>query len=141
MTMPMPDEEADVIDSLVGITPGSALDAIRRRRPDARAQAQASYRALFAPDDPGGVSATERFAASVFVAGLHRDAPTASFYAARLSESGAPAELRGAIEAAVSAAGGQGPYGSYPAGPLSHEDRAGPTWRVAPETSQALGPR
>ena len=50
--MTMPEEDADVIDSLVGITPGSTLDAIRRRRPQARGQAQASYRALFAPDDP-----------------------------------------------------------------------------------------
>src|SRR3954447_1180886 len=108
MTMPMPDEEADVIDSLVGITPGSALDAIRRRRPQARAQAQASYRALFAPDDPGGITATERFAAAAFVAGLHQDAPTASFYAARLSESGTSAELCRAVKAAVAAARAQG---------------------------------
>jgi CMD domain protein len=139
--MIMPEEDADVIDALVGITRDSALDAIRRRRPDARAQAQASYRALFAPDDPGGVTATERFAASVFVAGLHRDTATASFYAARLSASGASAELCRAIEAAVAAAAGQGPYGSYPAGRLSREDSAGPSWRAAPETCFALGPR
>ena len=51
----MPGMETDVIDTLAGIKPGSALDAIRNRRPDARKEAQASYRALFAPEIPGDV--------------------------------------------------------------------------------------
>ncbi len=58
----MPGTDADVIDTLVGIAPGSALDAIRARRPEARTHAQASYRALFAPEIPGDVTAQERFA-------------------------------------------------------------------------------
>ena len=41
--------DTDVIDALVGIAPGSPLDAIRARRPEARTHAQASYAALFAP--------------------------------------------------------------------------------------------
>ena len=49
----MPGMDTDVIDTLVGIKPGSALDAIRDRRPDARKEAQASYRALFAPEISG----------------------------------------------------------------------------------------
>jgi len=138
----MPQEEdADVIDRLLGIEPGSALDAVRRRRPVAREQAQASYRALFAPEDFAGITATERFAVAVFVTGLHGEAKTAAFYAARLAAGRASAELRGAIDTAVAAARGQGPYGSYPAGPLSREDAPGPTWRVAAETRRALGPR
>jgi len=79
----------DVIDTLVGINPGSALDAIRNRRPDARKQAQASYRALFAPEIAGEVTATERFAVAAFVSGLHGEAETAAFYAAGLAASGA----------------------------------------------------
>mgnify|MGYP006163471905 CR=1 FL=1 len=47
----MPGTDADVIDALVGIIPGSPLSAIRARRPQARAHAQATYRALFAPED------------------------------------------------------------------------------------------
>ncbi len=140
----MPEMDADIIDQLVGIEPGSALDAIRHRRPDARDQAQASYRALFAPEIPGEVTATERFAVAAFVTGLHGEAATASFYAAGLAASGASAELRRAIDAAiaaVAASGGQGPYGSYPAGPLSREDTAGPTHHVADETRRALGSR
>jgi CMD domain protein len=137
----MPETHADVIDTLVGIKPGSALDAIRNRRPVARDQAQASYRALFAPEGFGNVSATERFAVAAFVTGLHGAAETATFYAAALADSGAAAELRAAVDAAIVAAKGEGPYGAFPAGPLSREDTAGPVYRVAPETARALGPR
>src|SRR6266849_7056362 len=98
--MAMPEMETDVIDTLVGIKPGSALDAIRDRRPDARKEAQASYRALFAPEIPGEVTATERFAVAAFVTGLHGDAETAAFYATGLAASGASAELRAATEMA-----------------------------------------
>jgi len=139
--MRIPGTDADVIDALVGITPGSPLDAIRVRRPEARAQAQATYRALFAPDVPGNVTAQERFAVGAFVAGLHGDAAIAAFYAARLSDSGASTALREAVDAAIAAAGTQGPYGSYPAGPLSREDTPGPAYRAAAATRRALGPR
>jgi CMD domain protein len=137
----MPAIDADVIDALVGIKPGSALDAIRNRRPVARNQAQASYGALFAPENPGGPAPTERFAVAAFVAGLSGDPETAAFYDAGLAASGASAEMRHAIDAAIAAAKGEGPYGSYPAGPLSREDTAGPTHRVAPEIRGALGAR
>ena len=133
--------DTDVIDTLVGIKPGSALDAIRHRRKQARDQAQASYRALFTPESAGGVSAAERFAVAAFVTGLHGEAATVSFYAAELAASGASAELRRAIDMAIAAAKGHGPYGSFPAGPLSREDAPGPTHHVAAESRRALGPR
>jgi uncharacterized protein YciW len=69
--MSMPGTETDVIDALVGIAPGSPLDAIRARRPEARTHAQATYRALFAPQLPSDITAQERFAVGAFVAGLH----------------------------------------------------------------------
>ena len=134
----MPGTDADVVDALVGIAPGSPLDAIRARRPEARAQAQATYRALFTPDVPGGVSADERFAVGSFVAGLHGDAAIAAFYAARLTASAA---LREAVDAAIAEAKAEGPYGSYPAGPLSREDTAGPVYRAGAATRRALGRR
>jgi CMD domain protein len=139
--MKMSGTDADVIDALVGITPGSPLDAIRARRPEARAHAQATYRALFAPESPGSVSAPERFAVGVFVAGLHGATAIAVAYAARLAESGAPATLQEAVAAAVKEAKTHGPYGSYPAGPLSREDTPGPAYSVAGTTRRALGPR
>lgn len=137
----MPGTETDVIDTLAGIEPGSALDAIRKRRPAARDQAQASYLALFAPKIPGGVATTERFAVAAFVTGLHGRAETAAYYAAGLAVTGASPELRSAIDTAIAAAKGQGPYGSYPAGPLSREDTIGPIHRVAAEARLALGSR
>ena len=137
----MPGTDADVIDAMVGIAPGSHLDAIRARRPEARTHAQATYRALFAPEVPGGVTAQERFAVGTFVAGLHGEGATAGFYAAGLSASGASAALRGAVDAAIVEARTQGPYGRYPAGPLSREDMAGPVYRAGAETRHALGPR
>jgi CMD domain protein len=131
----------DVIDTLVGIEPGSPLDAIRGRRAVAREQAQASYDSLFAPDTLDGITATERFAVAAFVTGLSGEAETALFYTDRLAASGASAALRQAVEAAIEAAKGQGPYGSFPAGPLSREDTPGPAHRVNPESRAALGPR
>jgi uncharacterized protein YciW len=42
----MPTALRDVIDALAGIKSGSALDAVRNRRPQAREQAEASFRAF-----------------------------------------------------------------------------------------------
>jgi len=137
----MPGTGADVIDALVGITPGSPLSTIRARRPDARAHAQATYGALFAPRTPGTVTAQERFAVGAFVAGLHGATAVAAHYAARLAESEAPAALQDAVDAAVVEAKTTGPYGRYPAGPLSPEDTAGPSYRVGAAIRATLGPR
>ena len=137
----MPGTDSDVIDALVGIAPGSALDAIRARRPEARAHAQATYRALFTPEALGNISAQERFAVGTFVAGLHGATAVAAAYGARLAETGAPTGVKDAVEAAIKEARTRGPYGSYPAGPLSREDTAGPIYRVGAATRQPLGRR
>ena len=126
----------DVIDSLVGIAPGSKLDAIRAQRTEARKHAQASYTSLFEPKDLGGVSADERHAIAAFVAGLHGEPKTDAFYAAKL-----PAALRTAIATEVAAATTKGPYGHFPKGPLSVEDAPGPTWKVSDAGRANLGPR
>ena len=131
----------DVIDTLVGIMPGTALDAIRARRSEARKHAQASYDGLLAPSDPGGVSPTERFAIAAFVSGLHGEPETTRFYAEGLKSSGASDALHAAIAAQVNAAKAAGPYGHYPKGPLSVEDQPGPTYRVAADARVTLGAR
>lgn len=120
----------DVIDALAGVAPGSAVDAARTRRQQARTHAQASYDALFRPMDPGGVTLPERFAVAAFVAGLHGQEDAAKFYASGLTDTGAAPALCAAVQAAVVAAIGQGPYGSFPPGPLTHEDAPGPDYRV-----------
>ena len=132
---------ADVIDSLVGIAPGSKLDAIRDRRPEARKHAQVSYEALFAPESPGDVSLQERLAVATFVVALHGATDTAIFYQAALADAGAPAELRAAVDAAAAEAKAKGPYGSYPAGPLTAENEPGPVYRVGAGVREHLGPR
>lgn len=134
-------EPHDVIDTLVGIAPGSALDAIRARRSEARKHAQASYVGLLAPDDPGGVSLTERFAIAAFVAGLHGEPRTNAFYGEGLTSSGASEAVRAAIATQIAAAKAAGPYGRYPKGPLSAEDQVGPVYRVAADARAALGAR
>jgi CMD domain protein len=139
--MKMSRTDADVIDALVGIAPGSPLDAIRARRPEARAHAQATYRALFAPEAPGNVTAQERFAVGAFVAGLHGATAIAVGHAARLAKSGASAALKDAVDAAIAEGKTTGPYGRYPAGPLSREDTSGSSYRVAAATRRTLGPR
>jgi CMD domain protein len=133
--------EADVIDTLVGITRGSALDAVRARRPEARAHAQATYRALFTPAAPGDVTIEERFAVGAFVAGLHGDRAIAAFYAERLAADGTSATVGEAVDRAITAATGRGPYGRYPAGPLSREDVPGPVYHASDDTRRALGRR
>jgi CMD domain protein len=114
----------DVIDLLAGIPPGSALDAARRQREQARVHAQASHDLLLLPADPGGFALAERWAVAAFVAALHTQAEAASYYARGLAER-APA-LSLPVAAAAAAGQATGPHGAYPAGPLSREDTPAP---------------
>jgi len=129
----------DVIDSLVGIAPGSALDTMRARRPVARSNSQRSCEVLLTPADPGDVLLAERWAVAAYVAGLHGEEATAAHYAAGLAQH-APA-LAGAVQAAIAETRTHGPYGSFPAGPLSAEDSEGPEARLSQTLAEALGPR
>ncbi|OCP21773.1 MULTISPECIES: CMD domain protein [unclassified Ensifer] len=129
----------DIIDLLAGIKPGSSLDRIRTLRPKTREQAQKSYLALFEPDDLGDVSLVERQAIASFVAGLHRQPDIFEFYVSPLQESEAnrwPVEV---LKAEIGAAQAVGPYGQYPAGPLSVEDASGPIYQVSNAGREALG--
>ncbi len=117
--------EPDVIDMLAGLTPDSPLAKIRDRKPITREQAQASYRALFEPSDAADVSLQERFAVATFVAGLHAEHDSATFYAAGLARAAAPEALVVAIQTELERGRTTGPYGAYPKGPLSSEDSKG----------------
>jgi CMD domain protein len=125
---------ADVIDHLVGITPASPLHALRAQRTQARDNAEASFVALFRPDDPGEFALPDRHAVAMFVAGLHRVSDIAAFYA-----DGLAAPIAAAIAGEVARGATQGPYGHYPAGPLSREDSDGPAYAVAPANAAVLG--
>ena len=136
----MSDKSKDVIDQLVGVVPGSALDTVRNGRPTARDNAQKSYEALFAPADPGTVSLSERFALAIFVAGLHRDVEIGKFYGSQLAAL-AEANLVAAVGDEVRRGETSGPYGRYPDGPLSAEDAPGIQHRVADANRRVLGER
>jgi len=133
----------DVIDRLVGIEPGSHLDRIRAHREQARTHAQQSYLALFAPTPPvfGNFEIADRFAVAAFVAGLHGHADVARFYADALVAQGARAGVADAIAIEVQRGAAQGPYGRYPAGPLSVEDASGPSYAVSDARRAVLGER
>ncbi|MGO4755199.1 hypothetical protein AB4212_42480, partial [Streptomyces sp. 2MCAF27] len=75
----------DLIDTLLGIEPGSPLAQLRARRPEATGHTQGSYDALFASAAPATtVTTTERFAAALRVARLHGDQPLGEHYARQL---------------------------------------------------------
>ncbi|MFJ3394174.1 CMD domain protein [Leifsonia aquatica] len=128
----------DVIDQLVGIAPGDALDALRDQRPNARANAQASYDALFHSDEREEVGQRERLAVAYWTVALSQS-PTASHYRDLLAAE--DADLLTALEAAVPGALTEGPYGDYPAGPLTVENVAGLVWTPDAALSASAGER
>jgi CMD domain protein len=127
----------DVIDLLAGVELNSPLHALRDQRPDARLNAEKSYKALFRPQSADGVTAQERHAVAAFVAGLHRDAEALAFYKRGV----AGRSVAEAIDQEIARAAAIGPYGRYPEGPLSVEDRAGPAFRVSESNRGTLGAR
>jgi CMD domain protein len=131
----------DIIDTLAGIEPGSSLDGIRAKRVQARDNAQKSYLSLFEPIDASDFSLAERAAVALFVTGLHGESPVAVFYRAKLAASANGAALVEAIGAEITRGKTSGPYGAYPAGPLSVEDTTGLIYRVSAERKSVLGAR
>lgn len=131
----------DIIDLLAGITPGSSLDRIRAQRPETREQAQQSYLALFRPKAPGDVSLAERQTIASFIAGLHRQPDIYEFYVNPLEESGTERWLVEVLKAEIGVGQATGPFGDYPKGPLSVENKAGLLYRVSDANRDVLGER
>ena len=133
--------DPDIIDTLAGLAPDSRLVMIRDRKPVTRQQAQASYRALLEPAEPGEVTLQERFAVATFVAGLHAQDEIATFYADGLTRTKPSEALVAALFAQTAWGRASGPYGAHPRGRLSVEDAAGPIFRVAEPQRGVLGAR
>ncbi len=131
----------DIINQLAGIAAGSVLDKARDNRPEARKHAQLSYDSLFSPKNPGGFTALERAAIASFVAGLHGRPETADYYKQMLVSAGASAELQVAVASEVVTAHAHGPYGHYPAGPLTVENHDGLIYEVSVPARHVLGQR
>ena len=134
-------QNRDIIDFLAGIEPGSRLDGLRAQRPETRLNAQKSYEALFEPEHWGGVTPAERFAAAAFVAGLHKAAAIRSYYSSKLQDEPHGSALVAVIDAEIDRGNAHGPYGHYPAGPLSREDKPGFVYEVSGESRNLLDPK
>jgi CMD domain protein len=137
----MSSETRDIIDLLAGIEPGSSLDVIRAQRVQARENAQKSYLALFEPADFGGFAAAERYAVATFVAGLHGEPNADRFYLTKLAKAVERPELIEALKAEIERGKTSGPYGAFPAGPLSVEDKTGLVYRLGGDRKPILGAR
>ena len=138
----MSTETGDIIDLLAGIKPGSSLNGIRDRRLQAREDAQKSYVSLFEPVDFGDFPAAERHAVAAFVAGVHNEPTVANFYLAKLAKAtDKAANFFEPLKAEIERAKAEGPYGAFPAGPLSVENKKGPIYRVSDGGRRALGTR
>lgn len=88
----------DVIDYLVGIPPGSPLQAVRNLRPDVVQHTQGSYLALLAPADPADLSFVERAQAALRTAALTPSPTLVAHYRERLAQLGERAAAIDAIE-------------------------------------------
>jgi CMD domain protein len=128
----------DVIDQLVGIAPGDALDTIRSQRPNARENAQASFDALFTSDELDEVSQLARLAIAYWTLSLSGSASAPFYRELLVAENEATAEI---LDKALAGAVTTGPYGDYPEGPLSTENAAGLHWEPDAALTAAVGPR
>ena len=132
----------DVIDAIVGISPGDDLDAVRAGRPEARLHAQGSYLALFEPRDQNHMSLEERHAVAAFVAVLHAQPATADFYSSALTDAqGGSDRVAALVLDEARRASHPGPYGAFP-GENADESTTGPGYSVASvESAYVLGDR
>ncbi len=126
-----------IIEQLAGIRPGSPVARNYQRRAVAREQAELSYQLLLYPQIPGPVSLEERRAIATFVAGLYQNPVTHRHYMALLRDVSPPwAE---ALTQVLQQASANGPWGTYPQGPLSVEDSTGEVWKNTPENEKIFG--
>ncbi len=130
-------QDADLIELLAGIRPGSPLALLRDRRSQARENAQRSFEVLLEPADPGSFPIMERYAVAYFTALLHDFGPAAELYGDLLGDE-AP-ELVDVITTVAESARATGPYGRYREPGLAAEGVPGPAWTAPAGT--ALGDR
>ena len=133
----MTDTTVDIVDELAGITPGTPLDELRRRRPVTRAQLQASHDALFEPLDDAEFALAERLLVAAFATRATAPDATADYYADRAAEvdpDRASLVLAEAAEHAIT-----GPFGSYHEAGLVAESTDGERYSADARATTALG--
>jgi CMD domain protein len=129
----------DVVDELVGVREGDALDELRRRRPVTREQLQASYDALFAPLDDSAFTLPERHLIAAFATRSTADDATARFYA--VAAETADAERAAVVLGEASAAATAGPFGAYREPGLRGESTDGRRYEPGTHARAVLGER
>lgn len=138
----MTQHDPTLVEHLAGIAPGSAIGHAFRARDEARRLAEEGYRRLLCPQDPGPVSILERRALAAFVAVLNGEPQTRAHFLNLLRDTDPTlAPLARLIEREAEDSAHPGPYGRFPAGPLSAEDLDGPVYAVADPLRDQFGPR
>lgn len=127
----------DIVDRIAGTS--AALAALRERRPQTRAQLQASYHALFHPVSAAHVDQAERVLVAAFATRLTATDRTSAFYAERALEAD-PERARLVIDEAARTAGA-GPFGSYIERGLQGENTDGIRFTADPALADAIGER
>jgi uncharacterized protein YciW len=88
--MTQPPEPPDLLESIVGVAPGSALSRLRAQRPAIVRHTQGSHDVLLSPDDPGGLSLAERSLVAARAAELSGHVGLAGHYRGLLAQRGDP---------------------------------------------------
>lgn len=84
--MPQPPESADLLETIIGVAPGSATSQLRAQRPDIVRHTQGSHDVLLSPADPGGLSLAKRALVAARVAELSGHAELTRHYRSLLAE-------------------------------------------------------
>ncbi len=98
--MPQPPQPTDLLETIIGVAPGSAVSQLRAQRPDIVRHTQGSHDVLLSPADPGGLSLAERALVAALVAELSGHVGLAAHYRSLLVERGdaPPSERQNAIQ-------------------------------------------
>ncbi len=88
--MPQPLDPIDLLETIIGVAPDSALSQLRAQRPDIVRHTQGSHDVLLSPADPGGLSLAERALVAARVAELSGHVALAGHYRSLLAERGEP---------------------------------------------------
>ncbi|WJY67397.1 alkylhydroperoxidase domain protein [Corynebacterium auris] len=101
---------ANVVDLLADAP--AEIAALRQRRPDATANAEASFRALLEPAEPGDFPQAWRLAVAAFVAGISGSPRAREFYRELLEEEaeGDEGALTSGVDKAIERGASTGPY-------------------------------
>jgi CMD domain protein len=132
----------DLAGLAAGIVPGSPLDKLRAARRETGLNAEKSRRLLFDRGDED-VSRRERLGLAFFTAAIQGGEELARAYRGELAGE-ADRSLISALEEElllITASGVSGPYGIFPAGPLSAGNKPGPVYSISPKNRSAFGPR